>query len=110
MRLASHLHLPLQYVLDTTTATEFVLWMEYLDIEERRHKKFDLYMARLTGETRRSWVSIPKDVDDTDFLIPPQEQLQQLQNKPNMKPDIKEIKDYWFAVTGIKNKKIRKKR
>ena len=111
MRLASHLHLPLQVVLNQTTSTEFILWMDYLDEEEKRYKKLDLYLARLIGETRRSWVSKPKDVDDTIFLIPP------IESKPSGKKldgkaKLEQSKNFWFAVTGVSNKKkmIKKKK
>ena len=110
MRLASHLHLPLQVVLNQTTSIEYLQWMEYLDEEEKQYKKFDLYMARLIGETRRSWVAKPKDVDDTTFLIPayvPKPSGKKLDKKAMLE----QTKNYWLAITGLKGKKnIKKKR
>lgn len=113
LRLATHLHLPLQVVMRQTTSTEFLMWMEYLDEEEGRNKKYEFYLANIIAETRRSWVKNPSKVKLTDFLFHPESR----DKKPEVKaasPDKDKLDAYkqiWFTATGLNSKKkVQRKR
>jgi hypothetical protein len=52
------------------TTLEFFEWMEFLRWETEEHRdKSEHYMASLTAEVRRSWVSKPNTVKASDFLV-----------------------------------------
>lgn len=52
------------------TTLEFFEWMEFLRWETEEHRdKSEHYMASLTAEVRRSWVSKPNAVKASDFLV-----------------------------------------
>ena len=73
MQLAGHLHLPLQETKNSTTASEFVQWMYWLDKEEDRKRKEvtkqDFYLAQIAAEVCRTVVKDRKSVKNADFLL-----------------------------------------
>jgi len=99
LRLASHLHLPLQLVMQTTTSTEFIMWMEYLNLEESRNKKYEHYLAQIACEIRRNWAKNPGSIKYQDFLFKPAKDI------PKVKSDINTSKNFWFTATGYLNKR-----
>lgn len=67
--MASHLKVPVRELKHRITFTEFLEWLEFLDKEEARHSKTDHYLAQITAEIRRGYVTDPNKVDSRDFLL-----------------------------------------
>jgi len=104
LRLASHLHLPLQVVMSLTTSTEYYLWMEYLDNEDRKNSKQEYYLAQIALEVRRNWAKNPNSYKLDDFLF-------KVDKKPPVKTkegeadvNLDTYKNFWFVGTGYKQK------
>lgn len=80
---------------------EFVMWMEYLRLEESQDDKRDYYAAQIAAEVRRSYVEKPKKVRIKDFM------LKFAQSSPKKEMDLEEMtrnhKQFWFASLGLKN-------
>lgn len=51
------------------TFSEFLDWVEFLGLEERRQDKTDFYFAQLAAEVRRGTVKNPKSVKMKDFYV-----------------------------------------
>ena len=101
-RLASHLHSPIQLVKRTTSSTDFVDWMVYLNEEPNRFNPLFMYIAQLTAELRRSWVTsaYAKNTKTEDFLI------KFVDKKEVIKQKVQQSKKAWFSFLGMnKNKK-----
>ena len=101
-RLASHLHSPIQLVKRTTSSTDFVDWMVYLNEEPNRFNPLFMYIAQLTAELRRSWVTsaYAKNTKTEDFLI------KFVDKKEVIKQKVQQSKKAWFSFLGVnKNKK-----
>jgi len=75
--------------------TEFVEWIEYLALVNRRNEKRDLYLAQIAAEVRRGYVKHPGKVKAEDFL---------LGEKPKQERSA-DSKKMWFAALGIDPKK-----
>ncbi len=56
------------------TYTEFLEWLEFLQWNEERHAKSDVYMAQIAAEIRRSNVKNPRKVRTQDFLLKQREE------------------------------------
>lgn len=99
--LASHLGLPVQYLQEHTTATEFIMWAEYLQEhykqEQEWKQKIECYLARLTAETRRSWVSDYKAVDDKDFFVV----FEKNKDKEVEENKLEKSKHFWLGSLGL---------
>ena len=97
--LASHLGLPLQYLQAHTTAQEFIMWAEYLQEHFKQEQewkyKIEIYLARLTAETRRSWVADQKAVNDKDFFVV----FEKDKNKEVDK--VENSKRFWLSGLGL---------
>jgi len=104
--LASHLGLPLQYLQAHTTATEFIMWAEYLQEHLRKEEewkfKIECYLAKLTAETRRSWVAEPKAVNDKDFLIVSKEEKEK---EVVDEKKVEKSKQFWLSGLGLLKRK-----
>ena len=74
-RVASHLQIPVEELASRITFREFLNWLEYLVWADERTSKQDLYMAQLTAEVRRSYVTKPKTVKVADFIIKSKRQM-----------------------------------
>ena len=100
--LASHLHSPIQLVKRTTSSTDFVDWMVYLNEEPNRFNPLFMYIAQLTAELRRSWVTsaYAKKTRTEDFII------EFVDKKEVIKQKVQQSKKAWFSFLGVnKNKK-----
>ncbi len=51
------------------TYTEFLEWLEFLQWDEMRHAKADVYMAQIAAEIRRSNAKNPRRIRTQDFLL-----------------------------------------
>ena len=103
--LASHLGLPVQYLQEHTTATEFIMWAEYLQEHYKQEQewkwKIENYLARLTAETRRSWVADCKTVEDKDFFVV----FERDKNKEVKENKIEKSKHFWLGGLGLLTRK-----
>jgi hypothetical protein len=109
-QLASHLHLPLQFVQNNTTSTEFVMWMTFLEEDIRRKElwkyKQECYLARLIAETRRSWVSEPTKVREEDCFVKFKEQDENKDKQTDVISKTENSKRFWLGhLFGIGKKK-----
>lgn len=64
--LASHLHLPLQVVMEQTTGDELFEWVAF--IRQHRPPEFS-YLAQIALEIRRGWAKNPSEYKIPDFLL-----------------------------------------
>ena len=110
-KLASYLRMSIQRVQQETTASEFVVWMEYLKSEEERKfkepNKQDLYMAQIAAEVRRGVVQHPEKVQLKDFLF----DFDNAKAKKDMPAVTKEeetqiSKACWFGALGMEVPRI----
>jgi hypothetical protein len=84
------------------TYSEFLEWVEFLELEEARHTKQDLYWAQIAAEIRRTIVKSPKDVKVKDFLFE-MKAVEPPQATP--KERVKKSKSAWLTLFGMKPKK-----
>lgn len=105
MRLASHLHLPLQEVQNKTTSTEFIEWLAYLDlIEEEDEKAFTVdryYMAQIAAEVARNRVKNPNKIKIKDKQI----KFVRKRNGKSNTADIEKSKAFWLGSLGLASTK-----
>lgn len=98
-----------------TSASQFVLWMEYLDWEANAFDKTCYYLAQIAAEIRRTYVKRGVIVRIEDLLIkfvskrveekPPTDLSKQL--------SANKMKQFFFVLTGLTGgakKKARRKR
>lgn len=71
MRLASHIHQPLTLTKHTTSSTQFIRWMIYLDDEEvKPPTRVEQYLARIALEIQRTInPKKSKNLKIKDFLL-----------------------------------------
>jgi len=99
-RLASHLHLPIQHVKQTTSSLDFTNWIVYLNEEPNRFNALYNYFAQLTAEIRRSWITsaAAKSIKTSDFII------EFVDKKEIVKQKMQTSKRAWLKCLGIKRK------
>ena len=91
--MASHLRLTVEDARNKLTFRELLEWLQFLDMEERRHTKQEYYLAQIAAEIRRGQVKSPAQVKMNDFLI-------SLKPKVEKKPE--GSKHIWAAHLKIK--------
>jgi len=98
-RLASHLHSPIQYVKQTTSSLDFTDWIAYLSEEPNRFNALYMYIAQLTAEVRRSWVTktARQKTETSDFIIKFVEKKDVIERQATSKRS-------WLGFLGIKRK------
>jgi hypothetical protein len=112
LRLASHLGMSLDEVKTKTSASQFVLWMEYLEWDINAFDKRCYYLAQIAAEIRRSYVKRGVTVRLQDFImkfqreepIPPPSKGSGTQ----MPGRIDRIKQHFFSLTGLLGKRREK--
>ena len=109
MRLASHLGMSLDEVKMKTSASQFVLWMEYLDWEINAFDKTCYYLAQIAAEVRRPNMPKGKTVKLDDFII------KFTSKKDTEKPEdaqttANRMKQYFFGLTGLTGKRKKRKK
>lgn len=55
--------------MEVITFSEFLDWVEFLGVQERRMDKIDFYLAQIAAEVRRGVVKNPKTVNVKDFYV-----------------------------------------
>ena len=85
------------------TSTEFVQWLEFIELDYEMLHREDLFTAKLIAEVRRGWVAKPKDIDENTFV-----KLHIVRDKPQSSPEdklklIEQIKKMHRAMFGIKD-------
>jgi hypothetical protein len=68
-QVASHLSIPVAELAGRITYSEFQDWIAFLQREEERNTKLDIYLAQIAAEVRRGIVKNPKSVKTKDFLM-----------------------------------------
>jgi len=63
-RIAQMLSAPLSYIIDNISNVEFNLWLDFFNIEHKKHTKNDYYLAQIAYCALKS-----KDLKITDFLL-----------------------------------------
>lgn len=104
LQLASHLKMSLDEVKSKTSASQFVLWMEYLKLEANLFDPTRMYLVALTAEVRRSWVKSPKDVLVKDFVLK-FDMDKSLEEKKESIAFTHTLKHSFFALTGLLGRK-----
>lgn len=103
-RLASHLHLPLQEVMQKTTSQEFVDWMTFLDQEVNSFHREDYYLAQIAAEVRRTFTKNPSHIKTKDFIIEFKTNTSKKKtSKKSPEEKLKMSKTYWLSLSGVKN-------
>lgn len=84
------------------TYEQFVEWAVFLNSEETRITKLDLYLAQIAAEVRRGYVKEPKKVKVSDFLVG--EESESRSPLPDSSA-LKDSKSVWMSAVGHKKKK-----
>lgn len=95
-----------------TSASQFITWMQYLEWESNSFKPIHYYLAQVACEIRRSYVDLKKakPFGIKDFILtfkrdePKEEILVDKQKGAN------NMKNFFFALTGLVGKKKKGKR
>jgi len=94
-----------------TSASQLVLWMEYLkwEINSNFHRE-DFLTAILATEVRRSYVKDPKAVKVTDFPLPLKFEFDKEAQRKELDPQTRAniAKRFFFGLTGLIGKKGKK--
>lgn len=98
MRLASHLGMSLDEVKMKTSASQYILWMEYLDWEINAFDKHCYYLAQIAAVIAQ--VNSKKRIKIEDFIMKfsnkkPEEQKLDTQTRANR------VKQFFFGLTGF---------
>ena len=96
-RIASHLGLPVEELVERISAREFQGWLEYLQWSEERRTKEEYYFAQIAAEVRKSWVKDRRSVKTKDFLMSPR--------PPGKDAGSGGSKQKWLAFFSIKTPK-----
>jgi len=102
MKLASHLHCPLQRVKNETTSTEFIMWQEYLEQDLVISKREYYYLAQIAAEIRRTISKHPKRIKLQDFLLKFRNDKKVNNSMLSVEERTKKSKSFWKALVGIK--------
>jgi len=93
-----------------TSASEFILWMEYLEWEINAFDKTAYYLAQVAAEVRRSYVKTPKSVKFEDFVM----KFRSKNEEPDISVDasvrLQRQKQFFFGLTGLTGSAGKKKR
>jgi len=107
-KLASHLHSPLQFVKRTTTSSEFVDWMSFLNKEREMEiettSKMDYYLAAIVAEIRRGQVKHKDRVSIKDCLLKFSFKTGKPITKEAVATAAAAAKKFFFALTGHSKK------
>jgi hypothetical protein len=88
-----------------TSASQFVLWMEFLDWEFNAFNPDRHYLAQIAAEVRRSYVRKGVKVRIEDFIM----KFRHEESKPlSTQSRADKAKAFFFGLTGITGKGKRK--
>lgn len=86
-----------------TSASQFILWMEYLEWETNAFDKTCYYLAQIAAEIRRSYVKRGVIVRIEDFIL--KFTSKRIEEKTPMSMDSQtranKMKQFFFALTGL---------
>lgn len=94
-RLASHLKIPVSTLQKSTSSSEFIEWMVYLEEEVNDFHRDSFYWAQIAAEIRRANSRNPKSVKTEDFLL----KFTKKKEKSS-EERISESKAAWFAAAN----------
>ena len=108
--MASHLKMSLDRVKMETSASQLILWMEYLKYDVNAFDKYCQYMAQIAMEVR-GLTSKGKRLALKDFLIPFKFKEKEEVAKVTMDDKLKlmRIKQFFFGLTGLSKAGKKKK-
>lgn len=102
-RVASHLQIPVGELRQRIGYSEFLEWLDFLQIEDSRVTKADLYLAQIAAEVRRSSVTEPRKVKIADFLVRVPENPTAAKAEPeDAKARAQRSKKAWLDALAVK--------
>lgn len=113
LRLASHLGMSLDRVKMETSASQYVLWMEYLDWEINAFDKTCYYLAMIAAETRRPNVKKGVIVKVEDFIIKfvsKKREMKKEETPMDVQMKANTMKHFFFGLTGLTGKRKKRKK
>ena len=92
-----------------TSASQFVLWMQYLDWDINAFDKTCFYLAQIAAEVRRPNMPKGKTVKLDDFIIKFSSK-KDAEKPEDAKTKANRMKQYFFGMTGLTGKKKKRKK
>lgn len=83
---------------ELTTATEFVEWIAYLDMDVNAFHREDYYLAQIAAEVRRGRVKDPSRVRTEDLLI----KFKFRSGWATPANNLETSKSFWLGSLGVK--------
>ena len=95
-----------------TSASQFVLWMEYLDWETNAFDKTCYYLAQIAAEMRRSYIKRGVVVRVEDFILKfTSKRIEEKIPTPmDVQTKIDRAKQFFFGLTGLMGSSKKRKR
>jgi len=95
-----------------TSASQFVLWMEYLDWEANAFDKTCYYLAQIAAEMRRSYIKRGVVVRVEDFILKfTSKRIEEKIPTPmDVQTKIDRAKQFFFGLTGLMGSSKKRKR
>jgi hypothetical protein len=94
----------------STSASQFVLWMEYLEWDINAFDKTAYYLAQIATEVRRSFVKNPTSVKVEDFIMKFKLKGDKTEIPPDVQIRTQKAKQFFFGLTGLLGSAGKKKR
>jgi len=88
--------MPLQRVQRETTATEYVEWCHFLELEWNNPSRSDFYAAQTAAEVRKLFAKNPRNIKTEDLLLT----FDTGAHKKSKQVSTEQSKAFWFAFTG----------
>ena len=102
LRLASHLKMSLDEIKMKTSASQFILWMEYLEWEANAFNKECYYLAQIAAEVRRSYVKRGVIVRIEDFIMKfISKREEEAPASMDRQTSANRAKQFFFGLTGL---------
>lgn len=95
----------LQRCQEETTSTQFLDWIEYLELDVNAFHREDHFWANIATEIRRSFVKEPGRVRMGSFLLKFARKKIAKRRPMTRKEAAERSKQKWFSWLGIKGKK-----
>ncbi len=85
------------------TYSDYVEWMEYLDMDIEMFHREDAYLAQIAAEIRRGNVKHPKQVKLEDFLRPVRLKTPAQTSTRTPQQRLSASKQAWLGALGLKS-------
>lgn len=92
--------MPVQKTMAETSASEFWEWMKYLDDEERKTKKWEIYASRIHASILRLFSDHPEKIKDDNYIVKYREPVK-IDKTRTYEQRVKESKSFWSRILGI---------